>query len=151
MKTKLLMIICTAVLFYICGCSTSKVPEKPANMTASQESAKVQPAQTEKVTAASEEKPAHKYSAQEVAEMLADPSATITYFNANYRSYTDVGPFDKTNQELRLNGAGFLNLKDGSSILYRAFLPMYSSEFPFDDQGIGDALISAYWFQKRAA
>lgn len=155
MKTNLLFIVCIAVVFYICGCSTSKVPEKPSNVAVSQESEKAQTAQSQDAKATTEEKPAHKYSAQEVAEMLADPSATITYFNANYRSYRDVGPFDKTNQELRLNGAGFLNLKDGSSILYRAFLPLYSFEFPdipgTDDRGLGDALISAYWVPKKGS
>ncbi len=155
MKTKLIFIICIAAVFYICGCSTSKVPEKQSDVAASQESAKVQPAQTEKATAAAEKEPGHKYTAQEVAEMLADPAATITYFNANYRSYRDVGPFDKTNQELRLNGAGFLNLKDGSSILYRGFLPLYSFEFPdipgTDNEGLGDALISAYWVPKKGS
>ncbi|MBP7829297.1 MAG: hypothetical protein KA248_05225 [Kiritimatiellae bacterium] len=111
----------------------------------------------------------HKVTAQEVAEMLADPSATITYLNAAYRAYQNVGPENDMNQELRLNGAGFLKLPDDSSLFYRAYLPLYSTEvtppyelptlpggsgavvdrldnpFRFDDEGIGDALLSAYW------
>ncbi len=99
--------------------------------------------------AKAEEQPAHKITAQEVAEMLADPAANITYLNASYRAYLDVGPNDDRNQELRLNGAGFLKLPNDSSVLYRAFLPLYSTEFPFDDQGVGDALVSAYWVPNK--
>ena len=99
--------------------------------------------------AADPNEPAHKLTAQEVAEMLADPSATITYLNASYRRYMDVGPGDDTNQELRLNGAGFLNLPDKTSLLYRAYLPLYSTKFPFDDEGVGDALLSAYWVPEK--
>ena len=77
--------------------------------------------------------------------MLADPSATISYFNLNYRAYMDVGPWEDMNQELRLNGAGFLKPSANSSVMYRAFLPMYSFDFPQDENGIGDALVSAYW------
>ncbi|MFH0953259.1 MAG: hypothetical protein V1873_02905 [Verrucomicrobiota bacterium] len=95
--------------------------------------------------AKAQEKPAHKITAQEVAEALADPSATITYLNASYRKYTDVGPWDDENQELRVNAAGFLKLPDDSSLMYRAFLPLYWTEFPVDDDGMGDALLSAYW------
>jgi hypothetical protein len=96
----------------------------------------------------------HRITAQEVAEALADPSATISYFNLSYRAYMDVGPEEAiplaglpaegTNHELRLNAAGFLRLP-GSSLMYRAFLPTYSTHFPVDDSGLGDALISAYW------
>jgi hypothetical protein len=92
-----------------------------------------------------EDKPGHKITAQEVAEALADPSANITYVNCAYRAYMDVGPKDDMNQELRLNGAGFLRMPDESSVLYRAYLPLYSTQFPFHDEGIGDALLSAYW------
>jgi hypothetical protein len=56
----------------------------------------------------------------------------------------DVGPDDDMNQEMRINGAGFVRLPD-SSILYRAYLPLYSTDFPFDDNGVGDTLLSAYW------
>ncbi len=85
----------------------------------------------------------HKITAQEVAEALADPSATINYGNLNFRHYQDVGPRDDANQELRLNAAGFL--KPGqATVLYRGFLPMYSTDFPVDDTGVGDALLSAY-------
>lgn len=87
----------------------------------------------------------HKITAQEVAEALADPSANIYYFNASYRAYQDVGPFDEGNQEMRLNGAGFLKMKNHTSILYRAYLPVYATDFPVDDSGLGDALFSAYW------
>lgn len=87
----------------------------------------------------------HKITAQDVAEMLADPSANITYLNAAYRAYRDVGPKNDMNQELRLNGAGFLKMPDESSVFYRAYLPLYSTDFPFDDEGVGDALFSAYW------
>ncbi len=103
------------------------------------------------LTEASAQETRHKITAQEVAEALADPSATITYANLNFRSYHDVGysPFtqkdlDETNRELRLNGAGFLHGPGESTVLYRAFLPMYSTDFPFDDTGVGDALVSAY-------
>lgn len=99
--------------------------------------------------AQAQDEPPHKITAQEVAELLADPSATITYLNASYRSYMDVGPWDDRNQELRLNGAGFLNLPNATSLLYRAYLPLYSTEFPFDDEGMGDALVSAYWIPKK--
>lgn len=87
----------------------------------------------------------HKWTAQEVAEALVDPAATITYLNVSYRDYKDVGPRDKTNQEYRLNGAGFFNLPNGSSVFYRAFLPFYDNEFPVNKSGMGDALLSAYW------
>ncbi len=86
----------------------------------------------------------HKITAQEVAEALADPAATITYGNVNYRSYHDVGPFDDTNNEFRVNMAGFLRFGE-QTILYRAFLPIYVTDFPFDKSGVGDALLSAYW------
>lgn len=95
--------------------------------------------------AMAQEAPPHKITAQEVAEMLADPSATITYLNAAYRAYMNVGPKDDVNQELRLNGAGFLRLPDDTSLMYRAFLPLYTTRFPLDDEGVGDALLSAYW------
>lgn len=98
--------------------------------------------------AQSPDKP-HKVTAQEVAEMLADPSATITYLNAAYRSYRDVGPDNDINQELRVNWAGFLKLPDDSSVLYRAYLPLYATEFPFDDEGMGDVLLSAYWVPQK--
>ncbi len=101
--------------------------------------------------AKAEDEPPHKITAQEVAELLADPSATITYLNASYRSYMDVGPWDDRNQELRLNGAGFLNLPNATSLLYRAYLPLYATEFPFDDEGMGDALVSAYWIPKKGS
>lgn len=118
---------------------------------------------------AKEKEPPHKVTAQEVAEMLADPSATITYMNAAYRAYQNVGPENDMNQELRLNGAGFLKLPDNSSLFYRAYLPLYATEvippyelptlpggsgavvdrlenpFRFDNEGCGDALLSAYW------
>jgi len=99
----------------------------------------------------------HKITAQEVAEALADPAATITYFNVNYRNYQDVGPFNDTNSELRLNMAGFLRFGEGTTVLYRAFLPVYMTEFipvpppiparfgQFDTSGVGDGLLSAYW------
>ncbi|MCE9612889.1 MAG: hypothetical protein K8T26_01345 [Lentisphaerae bacterium] len=102
--------------------------------------------------AMAQEAPAHKVTAQEVAEMLADPSANITYLNAAYRAYMDAGPKDdKMNQELRLNGAGFLRMPDESSVLYRAYMPFYSTEFPFDDDGAGDALLSAYWVPTKGS
>ncbi len=91
----------------------------------------------------------HKWTAQEVAEALADPAATISYFNVSYRNYRDVGPRNDTNQEYRLDGAGFFNLPNGSSVFYRAFLPFYDNEFPVDDTGVGDALLSAYWVPKK--
>ena len=91
----------------------------------------------------------HKWTAQEVAEALADPAATISYFNVSYRNYQDVGPRDDTNQEFRLNGAGFFNLPNEGSVFYRAFLPYYNNEFPVDDSGVGDALLSAYWVPKK--
>lgn len=88
----------------------------------------------------------HKITAQEVAEALADPSADIMYFNGSYRYYMDAGlNHDDVNQELRLNAAGFIRLPNQSSILYRAYLPMYSTDFPFDNDGLGDTLLSAYW------
>ncbi|NLZ05967.1 MAG: transporter [Phycisphaerae bacterium] len=121
MKAKQIWAMCIAGTFCLCGFSGAKA----------------------------EERPAHKITPQEVAEMLADPSATLTYLNASYRAYKDVGPNDDTNQELRLNGAGFLNLPNNTSILYRAFVPLYSTEFPFDDQGVGDALVSAYWVPNK--
>jgi hypothetical protein len=96
-------------------------------------------------TAKAEGAPAHKITPQEVAEALADPSANITYLNAAVRRYMDVGPNDDVNYELRLNGAGFLRLPNETSILYRLYLPLYMTEFPFDDEGVGDALLSAYW------
>ncbi len=104
-----------------------------------------------------QEEPRHKITAQEVAEALADPAATISYFNVNYRSYHDVGPFDDTNSEIRLNMAGFLRFGEGTTILYRAFLPVYMTDFipvpppipakfgQFDDSGVGDGLLSGYW------
>jgi hypothetical protein len=91
----------------------------------------------------------HKWTAQEVAEALADPAATITYFNISYRSYRDVGPADKTNQEYRLNGAGFFNLPNAGAVFYRAYLPYYDSEFPVSDTGWGDLLLSAYWVPEK--
>ena len=94
--------------------------------------------------AIAQEEPHHKITAQEVAEALADPSATINYFNANYRAYQDVGPFDDMNSEFRLNMAGFFRFGEGTTVLYRAFLPFYITDFP-DDSGMGDALLSAYW------
>ena len=100
-------------------------------------------------TAKAEDAPAHKITPQEVAEALADPSATITYLNMAYRRYMDAGPADDTNQELRLNGAGFLKLPNDSTVLYRAYLPLYSTDFPFDDEGAGDALVSAYWVPRK--
>ena len=100
-------------------------------------------------TAKAEESPPHKYTAQEVAEALADPSATISYFNLSYRSYMNVGPKDDTNQEYRLNGAGFFNLPNAGSVFYRAFLPTYINKFPVDDSGVGDVLLSAYWVPKK--
>lgn len=93
--------------------------------------------------------PHHKVTAQEVAEALADPSATITYFNLSYRAYFDVGPLDDTNHEFRLNGAGFFNLPNKTSVMYRAYLPLYITDFPFDDSGVGDLLLSAYWVPKK--
>ncbi len=99
----------------------------------------------------------HKITAQEVAEALADPSATITYANLNFRAYKDVGyipagnPYglpeqdlDETNHELRINGAGFLHGPANTTVLYRAFLPTYSINFPLSHSGVGDALVSAY-------
>ncbi|MGE5172920.1 MAG: hypothetical protein ACM3MD_03730 [Betaproteobacteria bacterium] len=102
-------------------------------------------------TAHAQEAPPHKWTAQEVAEALVDPAATIMYFNVSYRNYRDVGPRDDTNQEYRLNGAGFFNLPNGSSVFYRAFLPFYDNEFPVDDSGVGDALLSAYWVPKKGS
>ena len=108
--------------------------------------------------AIAQEEPQHKITAQEVAEALADPSATINYFNLSYRAYQDVGPFDDMNNEFRLNMAGFFRFGDGKvTILYRAFVPFYITDFipvppptpiqfgQFDDSGLGDALLSAYW------
>jgi hypothetical protein len=86
----------------------------------------------------------HKPTAQEVAEALADPSATITYFNVSYRAYMDVGPLDDGNHEFRLNGAGFFNLPNKTSVLYRAYLPLYITDHP-DNSGVADLLLSAYW------
>lgn len=94
--------------------------------------------------AANAQETRHKITAQEVAEALADPSATITYANLSYRAYQEVGPFDDTNQELRLNFAGFLHGPSQSTVLYRAFLPTYSLDVPVEDTGVGDALLSAY-------
>ncbi|OPZ27716.1 MAG: hypothetical protein BWZ02_01550 [Lentisphaerae bacterium ADurb.BinA184] len=89
---------------------------------------------------------AHRPTPAEIAEQLADPSANITYVNISYRAYMDAGlENDDVNQELRLNGAGFIRLPDQTSVLYRAFLPLYATEFPCDDEGVGDALLSAYW------
>ena len=104
------------------------------------------------VTANAQEAQPHKWTAQEVAEALVDPAATISYFNVSYRNYQDVGPKDdKTNQEYRLNGAGFFNLSNGSSIFYRAFLPFYDNKFPVDKSGVGDALLSAYWVPTKGS
>lgn len=94
--------------------------------------------------AQAQEETHHKITAQEVAEALADPAATITYGNVNYRAYQDVGPFDDMNSEFRVNMAGFLRFGE-QTVLYRAFLPFYLTDFPFDNSGIGDALLSAYW------
>ncbi len=94
--------------------------------------------------AQAQEESSHKITAQEVAEALADPAATITYGNINYRAYRDVGPFDDNNSELRLNMAGFLRFGE-QTVLYRAFVPFYLTNFPIDDSGMGDALLSAYW------
>lgn len=94
--------------------------------------------------AVAQEEAHHKITAQEVAEALADPSASISYFNVSYRAYQDVGPFDDKNSEFRLNGAGFLRF-GATTVLYRAFVPVYMTNFPFDDTGIGDGLLSAYW------
>lgn len=91
------------------------------------------------------------WTAQEVAEALADPSATITYLNAAYRGYMDVGPDDEMNHELRVNGAGFLRLPNQSTVLYRAYVPFYSTKFPFDDEGVGDTLLSAYWVPTKGS
>jgi hypothetical protein len=88
---------------------------------------------------------APEVTAQEVAEMMSDPAAKLIFFNASYRAYMDVGPSDDTIQELRLNGAGFLTLPNKSVLLYRAYLPFYSTDVPVDDKGVGDALLSAYW------
>ena len=96
------------------------------------------------VTANAQEAP-HEWTAQEVAEALADPAATISYFNVSYRNYRDVGPRNDTNQEYRLNGAGFFNLRNAGSVFYRAFVPWYGTGFPVKDHGFGDALLSAYW------
>jgi len=93
--------------------------------------------------------PAHKITAQEVAEALADPSASITYFNVSYRAYQNVGPLDDQNSELRLNMAGFLRFGEGTTVLYRAFVPVYMTNFPIDDSGIGDGLLSAYWVPSK--
>jgi len=82
---------------------------------------------------------------QEVAEMLSDPAAKLILFNAAYRAYRDVGPADETLEEVRLNGAGYLSLRDKSALLYRAYLPLYSADLPGDDEGVGDAVLSAYW------
>lgn len=98
--------------------------------------------------ATKEAEPAHKITAQEVAEALADPSATITYFNLSYRNYRDVGPLDDTNEEYRLNGAGFINLPGEATLLYRLFMPFYVTDFPFDDEGRGDLLLSGYLVPK---
>lgn len=102
--------------------------------------------------AVAQDEPHHKITAQEVAEALADPSATINYFNLNYRMYKNVGPFDDTNSEIRLNMAGFFKFDEGKvTILYRAFLPYYMTNFApvppfqFDKSGLGDMLLSAYW------
>ena len=84
-------------------------------------------------------------STQEVAEMMSDPAAKLILFNAAYRAYRDVGPTDETLQELRLNGAGYLTLRDKSALLYRAYLPLYSADLPGNDEGVGDAVLSAYW------
>ncbi len=100
-------------------------------------------------TAKAQEAQPHKWTAQEVAEALVDPAATITYLNLSYRNYQGVGPRNDTNQEYRLNGAGFFNLPNGSSVFYRAFLPWYDTEFPVNDTGFGDALLSAYWVPEK--
>ncbi len=102
-------------------------------------------------TAKAQEAQPHKWTAQEVAEALVDPAATITYLNLSYRSYQGVGPRNDTNQEYRLNGAGFFNLPNETSVFYRAFLPFYDNEFPVDKSGIGDALLSAYWVPTKGS
>ncbi len=84
-----------------------------------------------------------------MAEALADPPATITHFDASYRAYFDVGPLDKHNHEFCLNGAGFFNLPNNTSVMYRAYLPLYITDFPFDDSGVGDLLLSAYWVPNK--
>lgn len=95
--------------------------------------------------ATAQDQTAPEVTAQQVAEMLADPAAKLIYFNASYRAYMDIGPSDDMMQELRLNGAGFLTLPNKSLVLYRAYLPLYSTDFPIDGEGVGDALVSAYW------
>jgi hypothetical protein len=95
--------------------------------------------------AKAQDQTAPEVTAQEVAEMMSDPAAKLIFFNASYRAYMDVGPADDMIQELRLNGAGFLTLPNKSLLLYRAYLPMYSTDFLVDDEGVGDALVSAYW------
>jgi len=88
-------------------------------------------------------------SAQEVAEMMSDPAAELTFFNASYRAYLDIGPFEDTIHEVRLQGAGFLTLPSKSLIAYRAYVPLYSMDWPVDDDGVGDALFSAYWASRH--
>ena len=107
-------------------------------------------AQAQAQAQAQEAAPPHKITAQEVAEALADPSADIMYFNASYRYYLEAGlHHDQENQELRLNAAGFVRLPNDTSILYRGYLPLYSTEFPFDNEGVGDTLLSAYWVPSK--
>jgi len=100
-------------------------------------------------TAQAQTEAAPEVTAQDVAEMMADPAAKLIYFNASYRAYMDVGPADDTIQELRLNGAGFLTLPNQSALLYRVYLPFYSIDFPVEDEGVGDALLSAYWAPEK--
>ncbi len=100
------------------------------------------------IGAAGAQEAPHRITAQEVAEALADPSANISYFNVSYRNLQDAGPWFDSNHEMRLNGAGFVRVGE-TSVMYRAYLPLYATNFVVDDAGMGDALLSAYWVPKK--
>ena len=36
-----------------------------------------------------------------------------------------------------------------ASVMYRPYLPLYVTDFPVDNSGMGDLLLSAYWVPKK--
>lgn len=84
-------------------------------------------------------------SAADVAAELANPLAPITALAIQYRAEAGNGPANDTNHQIRLQPSFFKPFDDGSALLVRSILPLRSTRWPAEENGIGDLQLIPYF------
>lgn len=82
---------------------------------------------------------------EQVAEELANPLAPVTTLAGNVRAEMGNGPDDDTNYQLRLQPSFFRPLADESALLVRTILPLRSTRWPANADGLGDISFVPYY------